>query len=149
MLRRVRAGGGSVYTLTELGASVRPTLEQLAYWGARVGRVAPPEHRRSIRAEAMALQAILVHGGRVDPDRPCVVEVALGDERITFELGERPTAEARPAVDADARLRGRRWLFTDYLDGARLRGDDLALVAGSSDAHRLLVRALRGSPPSD
>ena len=145
VLERVKAGGGSVYTLTEVGASIRPTLEQLAYWGARVGRVAPPEHRRSVRAVAMALQAVLVHSGRTDPNRPCVVEVDVGDgDRITFELGERPTAEARPAVDADARLKARPLLFSEYLNGATMDGGELELVSGSEAARAALVTALGG-----
>ncbi|MCO4772965.1 MAG: helix-turn-helix transcriptional regulator [Deltaproteobacteria bacterium] len=144
VLERVRRGGGSVYTLTEVGASIRPTLEQLAYWGARVRRVAPPEHQRSVRAEAMALQAILVHSGRVDPDVSFTVEVAVGDDRITFELGERPTCEARPSVDADARLRGPQGVFSDYLNGARMDGGLLARVSGSEEARSALVAALGG-----
>jgi len=59
VVRRISSHGAVHYALTEHGAAIRPIIEQLGFWGTKLPRIAPPIHGRSIRATAMALQAIV------------------------------------------------------------------------------------------
>jgi DNA-binding HxlR family transcriptional regulator len=105
IVRRIRTHSTVLYGLTEQGAGIRDALEELGQWGARMGRVGPPLHERSIRAIAMALQAVLAGAGEALPEAPVVVELEVEGEPVEIIMGRRPTVTARPAVEPVARIR--------------------------------------------
>lgn len=142
IVRRVSAHNATLYALTDLGATIRPALEELGLWGARLRRVAPARHGRSIRAIAMALQAILVRAGDALPVDPSVIELEVGGEHIEIHLGPRPTVTARPSTDADTRMRASRAAVSDFLSGRSFAESRFAYVSGDAAARAALLRAL-------
>ena len=117
IVRRLSTDGAVLYALTELGASIRPVIEQLGFWGVRVPRLAPPEHGRSLRATAMALQSFIERAAEHFPEQPLTVELELDDGPIEFVLGPRPTVTATPSANADARVKAPTSAITDLLRG--------------------------------
>jgi DNA-binding HxlR family transcriptional regulator len=105
IIRRVRSQNTSLYALTERGAAARGTLEALAFWGSKLAPVTPPQHPRSVRAIAMALQAILSRAGDALPDARLVVELEVDGEPMRIVLDARPTATVATSTDPDARIR--------------------------------------------
>lgn len=93
-----------VYTLTRRGAGIRTTLEELAFWGTSLTRVAPAIHERSIRAIAMALQSVVVRAGDALPNERYEVEIEVDGEYLEIILSQHPTVTARPARTPDATL---------------------------------------------
>jgi DNA-binding HxlR family transcriptional regulator len=142
LVRRARAGNVTLYALTELGASIRPTLEQLAFWGARVARVGPAEHQRSIRCVGMALQAILGRAGAALPRDNAVIDLDVDGASLEIVLGRRPTVSARATTDADARLRIPASALHADLSGRGLDLGVLFQVSGDAAARTSLLRAL-------
>ena len=118
IVRRLKQSTTSLYALTEQGAALRPALEQLAFWGAGVPPVAEPEHERSLRAIAMALQAILVRAGEALPGDRRVLELEVDGRSLEVVLGPRPTVTVRPVMESDAHVRTTSDTLSRYLDGA-------------------------------
>jgi DNA-binding HxlR family transcriptional regulator len=142
VVRRVSAGSTTLYALTELGAGARPALEALGFWGARLPRLEPPVHGRSLRATAMALQAILRHAGHPLPESPVVVELAVDNEPLEIVLGPKPTATVRPCQASAAHLGTTAAVMEAYLNGTRPEPDAFTLLAGSPTARAALLVAL-------
>jgi DNA-binding HxlR family transcriptional regulator len=144
LIRKMDAHNAALYSLTEHGAGIRPTLEALGYWGASLGRVSPPRHERSIRAMAMALQAVIVRAGDALPDERFVVEVEIDGGYIEIILDRRPTATARLSIDPDARVR----TTTSAMNAALLSSasDDPLFIhlSGNEAATRCLTGAIIG-----
>jgi len=143
VVRRVEIQGASIYALTELGAAVRPALEELGFWGVRLARVGPAEHGRSIRAIAMALQAILTRAGEALPKDRQVIELDVGGKHVEIVLGPKPTAVARLSMDADARFRVPGGIMSQALLGLPFDPDRFSQVSGESRVKDGLLRALR------
>ena len=142
IVRRVSAHNTTLYALTDQGAAIRPALEELGLWGARLRRVAPAEHGRSIRAIAMALQAILVRAGDALPVDQSVIELEVGGEHVEILLGRRPTVTARPSTDADTRIRASTAAVSDFLSGRSFDKKRFNYVSGDRAAKAALLRAL-------
>ena len=148
-LRRLEADGlvrrsesAGLYTLSDEGAGIRTAIEELGLWGARLARVAPPVHERSIRAIAMALHAILVRAGDRLPDEYAVIELDVDGEPIEIALGPKPAVIARPASQPDARvLASSRWL-SNYLVGEATDDESPRHASGEAAVTRRLEAAL-------
>ena len=143
VVRRVDTQGASLYALTELGAAIRPALEELGFWGVRLPRVAPAVHARSIRAIAMALQAILIRAGDALPTDRYLIELDVDGEHIEIALSPEPAALARLSTGADARIRASRKTMSEVLLGRPFDATRFSLVSGGPAALSHLVRALR------
>lgn len=142
LVRQIQARNTVLYALTERGAGIRPTLEELGIWGARLGRVAPPEHERSIRALAMALQSILVRAGDDLPDERLVVELDVDGEYAEITLDKRPTVTVRPATDPDARVQISGRGISEVLMGQAFDESPFVHVSGNVVATEYLIGAL-------
>ena len=105
-------------------------------------RSQPTANWRSVRAVAMALQAILVRAGDRLPDEPAVVELDLDGEPIEIVLGPKPSVTARSASRADARVAASSRWMSAYLVGEDAEGDALRHVSGDESATRGLETAL-------
>ncbi|MFT5586640.1 MAG: DNA-binding HxlR family transcriptional regulator [Cognaticolwellia sp.] len=143
IVQRVEIGGASAYALTELGAGIRPTLEALGFWGAKLERIGPAEHDRSIRAIAMTLQAILVHGGGPLPDEPVLVELTIGGENLEIVLGPKPQVVGRASPHAAARVELPRATMSGYLSGETTVHGGFVHVSGDPAVTAALGMALR------
>jgi DNA-binding HxlR family transcriptional regulator len=144
IVRRIDSAVGVLYALTEAGARIRTAIEELGMWGARMGRVGPPTHQRSIRAIAMALQSVLVRAGDALPDERFVIELEVDDEYVEIILDRRPTATARPSMAPDAQARASTSELSAFLLGEPFVDSTVTLVSGSKEAVRSLVAALGG-----
>lgn len=141
VLRRHEDSGN--YTLTRAGEALRPILEQLAFWGAQMPRATPPKHTRSIRAVAMALQAIVARNPLPCDEPNHWLEVEAGpDAPLEFVLGANPKVTARSCAQAEAWIRVERNLFDRYLNGETLADCDFVLVSGDARARNMLLEAL-------
>lgn len=143
VVRRVETQNTSLYALTELGAAVRPALEELGFWGVRLRRVGPANHTRSIRSIAMAVQAILARAGKALPKDRCVIELDVDGEYIEIVLGPVPTAVARLSTDADVRLSVSAETMSNVLVGHPFDEDEFRHVSGEIAAKPALLRAMR------
>ena len=142
IVRRVRSHHTTLYALTELGAAARTAVEELGFWGAMLEPLVPPQHRRSIRAIAMAMQAVLVRAGDGLPDRHHIIELEIDGQHIRIVLCDRPTVSAGPSTDVDARIRVSRQTLSDFLLGRSFQSEQFVLVSGSNAARTALIRAL-------
>ena len=134
-------GGSTLYTLTERGAATRPLVEALGFWGGSIPRITPPVHERSMRALAVALQAILVRAAAQPPER-VIVELESDGEFAEITLGPEPSVVVRPVVEPDARVRSTTADMSVLLAGRIAATDALQHVDGSESATRNLIRAL-------
>lgn len=142
IIERTKSHGTTLYKLTELGAGVRPAVEALGFWGARVARLAPPEHGRSIRATAMALQAIVARAPDAREAPPSTIEVEVDDDTLEIVLGPSPTVTVRAAPNADAFVRASLKALTSYLNG-KFDEKRFTHVSGDASVTETLLRALR------
>lgn len=142
IVRRVQAQGSALYTLTSRGADIRPALEALGWWGARLERVAPAAYERSIRAIAMALQSVLVRAGDSLPSERFVVELEVDGEYVEIVLDQRPTVIARPSIEPDARVRVPYAAISALLMGQAFDEMTFEHVSGDEAAKECLVGAL-------
>ena len=142
VVRRVRSHSAMLYALTEKGAASRRAVEELAFWGAMFEPVAPPKHPRSIRAIAMALQAVLARAGSALPEERHVVELEVDDEPIQILLDDSPTATAGPCTEADASVRVSRQTMADFLRGGSLDEGRFVLTSGDEASRFAMLRAL-------
>lgn len=148
IIRRVRSHSAVLYALTERGAATRTAVEALGFWGAKMEPIAPPKHERSIRAVAMALQAVLTRAGQALPNARHVVELEIDGEHIEIVLDARPSATAGPSTDADARVRVPRSTMSDFLGGRPFDKKHFAHVSGDKNARTALLRALGITAPA-
>ena len=142
IVRRVRSHNAVLYALTERGAAVRPAVEALGFWGASLEPVVPPQYPRSIRAIAMALQAVLARAGDALPDARHVIELEIDGEHIQIVLDARPSVTAGPSTDADARIRVPRPTMSNFLLGRSFDKKRFVHVSGDKTARTALIRAL-------
>lgn len=117
IVRRVSSDGVTRYALTATGESIRTALEQLAFWGSQLTRVGPAKHKRSVRAIAMALSAILGRAGGALPTEDATIELLVDADPIDITLGPSPTAIARPSTSPQATVRASGATMADYLAG--------------------------------
>jgi DNA-binding HxlR family transcriptional regulator len=143
VVRRVDTQNASLYALTKLGSAVRPALEELGFWGVRLPRVAPALHARSIRAIAMAVQAILSRAGDALPADRYVIELDVGGEHVEIVLGPEPSAIARLSTEADARIYGPRETMAEVLLGRPFAAEAFTHLSGDTSAMPALLRAIR------
>ena len=148
IVRRVRSQDAVLYALTERGAAARTAVEELAFWGASLEPIGPQQHPRSIRAIAMALQALLAKAGDALPDARHVVELEVDGEPMQIALDTRPSASVGPSTDADARIRVPRSIMADFLGGRPLDEKRFVLVSGNEDARAALLQAFGIKPSS-
>ncbi len=104
VVRQMKMHNTAVYALTESGAGIRTALEELAFWGTQMKRIAPVIHERSIRAIAMALHSVVVRAGDKLPQERYVVEVGVDGEFMEIVLDQNPAVIARPASSPNASL---------------------------------------------
>jgi DNA-binding HxlR family transcriptional regulator len=142
LVRQIHARNTVLYALTEQGAGIRATLEELGFWGARLGRVATAEHERSIRAIAMALQSILVRAGDALPQERLVVELEVDGEYTEITLDQRPTVTARPSTDPDARVQVSTAGISAVLLGQAIDEITFTHVSGNETATKHLIASL-------
>jgi DNA-binding HxlR family transcriptional regulator len=145
IVRRIHAHSTVLYALTEQGAAIRTTLEELGLWGARLGRWGPALHERSIRAIAMALQSVLVRAGDALPAERLVVEMEVDGEYVEIILDQRPAVTARPSIEPDARVRASTPGISAFLLGQAFDEATFAHVSGNEEATKHLVAALNWS----
>ena len=148
VVRRVGSQNVMRYALTERGAAARTAVEELGFWGAMLEPLAPPRHKRSIRAIAMALQAVLSRAGDALPDARHVIELEVDAQHIQIVLDRRPSVTAGPATDADARIRVSRSTMSDFLLGQSFDKKAFVHVSGDKAARRALLRAFGSMSPS-
>jgi DNA-binding HxlR family transcriptional regulator len=142
IVRRVRSHSAVLYALTERGAAARTAVEELGFWGSTLEPIVPPQHPRSTRAIAMALQAVLARAGDVLPDVRHVIELEIDGEHIQIVLDARPSASAGPSTDADARIRVPRPTMSDFLLGRSFDKKRFVHISGDKAARTALIRAL-------
>ena len=142
IVRRVRSHNTVLYALTERGAAVRPAVEELGFWGATLEPVVPPQFPRSIRAIAMALQAVLTRAGDALPEARHVIELEIDGEHIQIVLDARPSVTAGPSTDADARIRVPRPTMSDFLLGRSFDKKRFVRLSGNKAARTALIQAL-------
>ena len=142
IVRQVHAHNTVLYALTDQGASIRATLEEFGFWGASIGRVAPVEYKRSIRAIAMALQAILVRAGDALLAERMVVELDVDSEYVEVILAQRPTVTARLSTEPGARVRASRAGISTVLLGQSFDESIFTHVSGNGAATKHLLAAL-------
>ena len=142
IVRRTGARGSGTYTLTEAGAGVRTAIEELGMWGARMGRVGPAVHQRSIRAIAMALQAVLVRAGDALPPESYIIELDVDGEPLEIVLGPRPSVTARTSTQPDARLAAATSSVSALLRGQPVDHDAFYQVSGDAQSIEHLITAL-------
>lgn len=143
VVRRIKANGSFLYAVTDLGAAVRPAIEELGFWGLRLQRVGPVVHSRSVRAIAMAVQAILSRAGVALPERESVVSLEVEGQLIEVVLGPTPTAIARLSSSPDAQLRAPRPVMSDMVVGQPFDDSALDLVAGDESLLLAFTNAMR------
>ena len=131
-----------LYALTKKGAASRRAVEELAFWGAMFEPVAPPKHPRSIRAIAMALQAVLARAGNALPEGRHVVELDVGGEHIQILVDGSPTATAATCTEADAYVHVSRQSMSDFLRGQSIDEKRFVLTTGAEASRPALLRAL-------
>jgi DNA-binding HxlR family transcriptional regulator len=148
IVRRIDTHRTVLYALTDQGAEIRTTLEELGRWGARLGRAAPAVHERSIRAIAMALQSILVRAGDALPAKRLVVELEVDGEHVEIILDQRPTVTARCATEPDARVRASTPGISALLLGQAFEDSAFSHVSGNEAATEHLVAALSRTGPA-
>jgi len=141
IVRRASAGSSNVYRLSETGAAVRPVVEALGYWGAKLQRVGSAVHSRSLRSQAMALHTFLSRADAELLARPYIVELDIDGEPLEVALGPRPSVIARPSVNANALARVPADVIDRYLSGT-LNAERFALVSGERAALDALLAAL-------
>ena len=142
LVRQIHAHNTVLYSLTEQGASIRTALEEFGIWAAKMGRrAAPVLYQRSIRAIAMALQAVIVRARDSLPAERMVVEMEVDGEYIEVVLDQRPTVTVRLSIEPDARVRVSADGISAVLAG---QGDDATFthVSGSEAATKHLIAAL-------
>ena len=144
IVRRVDACGSGLYTLTEAGAEIRTAIEELGRWGARMGRVGPAAHQRSIRAIAMALQSVLVRSADALPAETDVIELEVDGEYGEIILGPRPTVTARSSMQPDARVAASAPSISAFLLGQPVDDEIFNHVSGDEQATQRLIAALSG-----
>ena len=142
IVRRVRSHNAVLYALTERGAAARTAVEELGFWGATLEPIEPPQHPRSIRAIAMALQATLARAGDALPDVRHVIELEVDGQPIEIVLDARPSASAGPSTDADVRIRVPRPTMSDFLLGRSFDEERFVRLSGDEAARAALIRAL-------
>lgn len=143
IVRRVPSGGTVLYAVTDSGEAIRTAIEELGMWGARMGRVGPATHQRSIRAVAVALQSILVRARGALPEEACVIELDVDGEHLEVVLGQRPRVVARPATAPSARMRIPSSGIAALLAGMGADGN-VTHVDGDAGAAGAFVYALGG-----
>ena len=143
VVRRVETQGASTYALTPLGERVRPALEELGFWGLQLPRVVPAAHTRSIRAIAMAMQAILSRAGDALPAERTVVELEVDGQPIEINLGPAPTAVARLSTGPAARVRATRDTMSKALVGRPFDDREFDVWAGDPGVSTALAAAIR------
>jgi DNA-binding HxlR family transcriptional regulator len=144
IVRRVDAGGSGLYALTEAGAGIRIAIEELGMWGARMGRVGPAAHQRSIRAIAMALQSVLVRAAEALPTETDIIELDVDGEYAEIILGLRPTVIARTSMQPDARVAASTPSISAFLLGQPADDETFNHVSGDEHATQRLIAALSG-----
>ncbi|MFC1996773.1 hypothetical protein ACFLXI_04085 [Chloroflexota bacterium] len=107
--------------------------------------MAPTKHERSIRAVAMALQAILVRAGDALPTERMVVELEIDGEYVEVILDQRPTVTARLSTEPDARVRASTAGISAFLLGQSFDEVIFTHVSGNQAATKSLVAALNWS----
>ena len=145
LVRQIHQHNTVLYALTEQGTAIRPALEELGLWGARLARVAPAVHERSIRAFAMTLQSILVRAGDSLPPERQVIELQVDGEYIEIILDKRPTATARPSMEPDARVQVSTQGLSAVLSGTSRAESTFTHVSGNESATKHLAAALSWS----
>ncbi len=141
IVRRVEAGGPGPYALTEAGAGIRTAIEELGMWGARMERIGPAVHGRSIRAIAMAMQAVLVRSSEL-PAETAIVEMEVDADYLEIVLGPRPTVTARTSVQPEARVATATATMSAFLLGQTPAVAAFDHVSGDEQATRRLIAAL-------
>ena len=144
IVRRVEFGGSGLYTLTEAGAGIRFAIEELGMWGARMGRVGPAVHERSIRAMAMALQAMLARAGPALPTETQIIELEVDGEYAEIVLGPRPSVTARTSVQPDTRVAAAGQGISAFFIGQSSAEETFSHVSGNEQASQRLINALGG-----
>lgn len=142
IVRRVASGGAGMYALTEAGSGIRTAIEELGMWGARMDRLSPPAHERSIRAIAMALQAVLVRAGDALPTATSILELEVDGEFVEILLGPRPTVTARASIQPDARVVSPTPIISEFLLGSTPSNEAFRHVSGDMQVTHLLTTAL-------
>ncbi|MEL6269778.1 MAG: helix-turn-helix domain-containing protein [Chloroflexota bacterium] len=142
LVRQIKVHNNVLYALTDLGASLRPIVEELGMWGGRVYQVAPARYERSIRAISVALHAILVRAGDALPTERIVIELEVDGEFAEVTLDSTPTVTARPSPAPHARVQTTSEHMAAMLKGKRFDDTTLKLVSGSEDAVKAFIHAL-------
>ena len=144
IVRQINVHNTVLYALTEQGAGLRHIIEELGFWGARMGRAAPAKYQRSIRAFAMALQAILARAGDALPQERVIVELEVEGDYLEFVLdAKRPTVTSRLSTEPDARAHISKSGLSTVLSGPSFDAVLFTHVSGNEEVTKLLVEVLK------
>mgnify|MGYP001825374023 CR=1 FL=1 len=143
LVQRVDGHGASLYRLTPLGAGSRTALEELGFWGAQLPRAGPAVHDRSVRAIAMAVQAILSRAGDALPTESHLIELDVDGELIEVVLGPEPTAIVRIPEAPRIRIGATRSVMSNVLVGQPFADADLDHLAGDASLLPVFTEAMR------
>lgn len=144
IVRRMSAHGATVYAPTEDGAGIRTAIVELGKWASGVGRVGPATHERSIRALAVALQAVLEIGQAPLTEKRLVIELEVDGEYLDIVLDRSPTVRARIPSQPDARLSVSTEDISGLLSGLPLEPSVFTHLSGEDHAAARLTAAIRG-----
>jgi len=147
-LRRLEEDGlvrqsNAAYSLTKLGASTRIIVEELGMWGTRAARLVPPEHQRSIRAVAVALQSIFVRAGDKLPSGRIVIELDIEGDIAEVVLDQNPSVIVRAAAEPDAYIQTTTEGMSTMLRGHALDGSAFTATSGDEKAIKYFLAAMR------
>ncbi len=142
LVRQMKVHNALMYGLTEQGKDIRTTLEELGMWGARLTRVAPALHERSLRAIAMALQAILVRAGDALPTERFVIELEVEGQFAEVILDQNPSVTVRLSIKPDARVRITHAGISSILMGQQADRSIVTHVSGNEVATQFFIRAI-------
>lgn len=136
-----RLSAPALYALTERGLAARSIVDALGQWGAHAKRPAPPEHERSARSFAVALQAILSR--RASPSDPVtVIELEVEGDALEVVLGPRVSVRAGAATQPDVRVQTSASRLSDYLDSVPSEAPLFEVTGGAPQALGALLRQL-------
>ena len=143
LVRQIQRHNTVIYALTKQGAAIRPALEELGFWAARLERIAPAVYERSVRAYAMALQSILVRAGDTLPTERFVIELEVDSEYLEIVLSQQPKVIARLATEPDVQIKVTGADLSAILRGQGIETATFTQIAGNKNVIEYLVAALR------
>ena len=140
LVDRVGRGQSTMYSLTENGATIRPTLEALGQWGHGLGPVGVAEKVGSARSLALPLTTAIARGAELGFEFPgAAVELDLDGELLELRLCDEPQVLARQAPLPSASAQSSIHAMSRFLLDGEFDRSDIKHVAGDQELTDWLV----------